>query len=151
MSSENEAIVREATDCSNRVNQLCQEVFQSTRDYLNDRELKSQSSGKGSRKSGSSKRSRVSLRLQEEEIERQAAARKAILEAELFLKQMEIDEQKRQQIQKVRDQCELEDVSSESDQNEEEVNNLKTTEWVQSIPTFRQSGPGTSRLPDQNL
>ena len=49
------------------------------------------------------------LKLQEEELERQAHARKA-REAEIRVKQMEIDEYKRQQLQKYRDECQLDEI-----------------------------------------
>ena len=85
--------------------------------------------------SHSSKRSKVLLKLQEEELERQVDARKAILEAERRVKQFEIDEYKRQQLQKYRDVCQLDGIesnSSESDCMVEETVQTKTSEW--SIP-----------------
>ena len=64
------------------------------------------------------------LKLQEEELERQANARKAILDAELRVRQLEIDEYKRQQLQKYRDESQLDEIessSSESDCNVEKT------------------------------
>ena len=60
--------------------------------------------------STSSKHSRMLLKLPEEELERQADARNAILDAELHVKQLEIDEYKRQQLQKYRDECQLDEI-----------------------------------------
>ena len=78
------------------------------------------------------------LKLQEEELERQAHARKALREAEVRVKQMEIDEYKRQQLQKYRDECQLDEIksnSNESDCNVEETVQTKTSEWVNSLPS----------------
>ena len=60
--------------------------------------------------STSSKRSRMLLKFPEEELERQADARNAILDAELHVKQLEIDEYKRQQLQKYQDECQLDEI-----------------------------------------
>ena len=85
MSSNVEAVVSEATASSNKVNDHCRFVLDSAREYLVDQELTSQSSGRSSKKSSTSCNcSKMLLELQEEELERQADARKAIL------KQLEI-------------------------------------------------------------
>ena len=93
MSSKIEAVVSEASASSNKVNDHCRFVLDSAREYLVDQALTSQSSGRSSKKaSTSSKRSKMLLKLQEDELERQAVARKAILEAEVRVKQLEIEE-----------------------------------------------------------
>ena len=50
------------------------------------------------------------MKLQEEELERQADARKAILDAKIRVKLLEIDDYKRQQLQKYRDECQLDEI-----------------------------------------
>ena len=126
MSSNVEAAVSEASASSNKVNDHCRFVLDSAREYLVDRALTSQSSG---RSSTSSTRFKMLLKLQEEELERQADARKAILDAELHVELLEMDEYKRQQLQKYRDECQLDEMessSSESDCNVEEAVKTKT-------------------------
>ena len=99
VSSNVETVVSEASASSNKINDHFRLVLDSAREYLVDQALTSQSSGRCSKKSStSSKRSFMLLRLQEEGVERQADARKAILEAELRDKQLEIDEYRRQQL-----------------------------------------------------
>ena len=93
MSSNVEAVVSEASASSNKVNDHCQLALDSAREYLVDQALTSQSSSRSSKKSStSSKRSKLLLKLQEEELERQADARKAIPEVEHLVKQLEIEE-----------------------------------------------------------
>ena len=156
MSSNVEAVVSEASASSNKVNDHCRFVLDSAREYLVDKALTSQSSGRSSKKSStSSKRSKMLLKLQEEELERQAEARKAILETEVRVKQLEIDEYKRQQLQKYRDECQLDEIesnSSESDCNVEDIVQTKTSEWVNSLPPSTTVDSGPSHLqPKSNL
>ena len=156
MSSNVEAVISEASASSNKVNDHCRYVLDSAREYLVDKALTSQSSGRSSKKSStSSKRSKMLLKLQEEELERQAEARKAILEAEVRVKQLEIDEYKRQQLQKYRDECQLDEIesnSSESDCNVEDIVQIKTSEWVKSLPPSTTVDSGPSHLqPKSNL
>ena len=156
MSSNVEAVVSEASASSNKVNDHCRFVLDSAREYLVDQALTSQSSGRSSKKSStSSKRSKMLLNLQEEELERQADARKAILEAEVRVEQLEIEEYKRQQLQKYRDECQLDDMESkysESDCNVEDIVRTKTSEWVSSLPPSTTVDSGPSRLqPKSNL
>ena len=111
MSSIVKAVLSESSASSNKVNDHCRFVLDSAPEYLVDQALTSQSSGRSSKKSStSSKRSKMLLKLQEEELERQADARKAILEAEVRVKQLEIEEYKRQQLQKYRDECQLDEI-----------------------------------------
>ena len=95
------------------------------------------------------------LKLQEEELERQADARKAILEAEVSVEHLEIEEYKRQQLQKYRDECQLDEIesnSSEPDCNVEDIVRTKTSEWVNSLPPSTTVDSGPSRLqPKSNL
>ena len=96
------------------------------------------------------------LKLQEVEFERQADARKeAILEPEVRVKQLEIDEYRRQQLQKYRDECQLDEIeskSSESDCIVEDTVQTKTSEWVNSLPPIATVDSGTNRLqPKSNL
>ena len=156
MSSIVEAVVSEASASSNKVNDHCRFVLDSARDYLVDKALTSQSSGRSSKRSPtSSKRPKMLLKLQEEELERQAEARKAIREAEVRVKQLEIDEYKRQQLQKYRDECQLDEIesnSSESDCNVEDIVQTKTSEWVNSLPPSTTVDSGPSHLqPKSNL
>ena len=67
--------------------------------------------------STSAKRSKMLLKLRGEEFERQVDARKAVLEAELRVKQLEIDEHKRQHLQKYREECQLDEIESNFQQN----------------------------------
>ena len=95
------------------------------------------------------------LKLQEEELERQADARRAILEAEVRVKQMKIEEYKRQQLQKYRDDCHLDEKesnSSESNCDVEDIVRTETSVWVNSLPPSTTVDSGPSRLqPKSNL
>ena len=91
MSTNVETVVNEASASSNNVNDHCRHVLDSACASLVNQALTSQFSGRSSKKSSTlSKRSKMLLKLQGEEIERPADARKAILEAELRVKQLEI-------------------------------------------------------------
>ena len=86
MSSIVDAVVSEASASSNKVNDFCRLVLDSTREYLVDHALPSQSSGRAFKKTSiSSKCFRMLLKLQEEKLEREADARIAIVEADLWL------------------------------------------------------------------
>ena len=150
MSTNVETVVNEASASSNNVNDPCRLILDSARENLVDQALTSQFSGRSSRKSStSSKRSKMLLKLQGEGIERPADARKAIFEAELRVKQLEVDEHKRQQLQKYRDECQLDKIESnfsESDCNVEETVHTKTSEWVHSLTPSATVDSGPSRL-----
>ena len=82
MSLNVEAVVREASASSSKIDDHCRFVLDFARENLVDQALTSQSSGRSFEKSStSSKRSKMLLNLQAEELERQADARKAILQA----------------------------------------------------------------------
>ena len=87
----------------------------------------------------------IELKMQEEKLERQAEAQKKLLEAELHLKLLQVDEEKRKNVQAAKDKAwlserdkNLEDGSVDLE-NDENVQNV-TEEWVNRV-NKNQDGP----------
>ena len=132
-----EAVVSEASASSNKVNDHCRLVLDSALEYLVDRALTSQSSGRTSEKSSASfKSSKMLLRLQEEKLERQVDSHKAMLEFEVRVKQLGSDHyvnvNNSRSIETKWDK--IESNSSDSNCNDEDNDQTKTSEWVNSLP-----------------
>ena len=134
LESEEEATCNEATATSSEVNNFCSEIFERTQKYL--REPTPKSSKRSSK--CSSMRAQIELKMQEEELERQAESQKKLLEAELHLKLLQVDEEKRKKVQAAKDKVWLSELDKNSEggsvdlENDENVQNL-TEEWVNSV------------------
>ena len=132
LESEDEGVCKEATEVSTVINNFCREIFEKTQKYIREPTPKSDCS-KVSTKC-SSMRAQIELKMREEEIERQAEAQKKLLEAELHLKALRIEENKRKKIQAAKDKAWLSELDKNSeigsvDLENEETENF-TEKWV---------------------
>ena len=136
MESEEEAICNEATATSSEVTNFCREIFEKTQKYLREPTPKSEGSKRCSK--CSSMRAQIELKMQEEELERQDEAQKKLLEAELHLKLLQVDEEKRKKVQAAKDKVWLSELNKNSEdssvdlENDANVQNL-TEEWVNRV------------------
>ena len=118
------------------VNNFCREFFEKTQKYLREPTPKIEGSKRSSK--CSSMRAQIELKMQEEELERQAEAQKKLLEAKLHLKLLQVDEEKRKKVQAAKDKAWLSELDKNSEdgsvdlENDENVQNLKE-EWVNRV------------------